>query len=379
MEGFKYQLFRAALNTLYFSGAHTLLRPLIGGVGAILMLHHVRPPRRDRFQPNHLLEVTPKFFERVIRRLRRSRVDLISLDEMHRRLTTGDFPRRRFVCVTFDDGYRDNLEFAYPVLKKYEVPFAIYVATSFADRIGELWWLALEAVIAQNDMIGRSARRPRSLVRMPQRQGQARDLQLHLRAGCGSFRPRRSCGKSCATCARGTSVDMRGVLRRSVHGLGRTGDARRRPAGDDRRAHRQPSDPDQARRQGGARRAWQQPRRDRGGARRPRRRIWPIRSATARPRALASFESPRSLGFKTAVTTRPGVVFRAARRAPDRAAADFAQRQLPASALRQGSDLGRRHRTVERLPPGQRDLIDPVSIHRSSGIAGSTQPMPATT
>jgi peptidoglycan/xylan/chitin deacetylase (PgdA/CDA1 family) len=154
LEGFKYQIFRAALNTLYFSGAYRALRPLTGGVGAILMLHHVRPPRRDRFQPNHLLEVTPKYFERVIRRLRRSKVDLISLDEMHRRLRMGDFPRRRFVCVTFDDGYRDNLEFAYPVLKKYEVPFAIYVATSFADRIGELWWLALEVVIAQNRMIG---------------------------------------------------------------------------------------------------------------------------------------------------------------------------------------------------------------------------------
>jgi peptidoglycan/xylan/chitin deacetylase (PgdA/CDA1 family) len=154
VEGFKYQVFRAALNSLYFSGAYRMLRPLMGGVGTILMLHHVRPARPDRFQPNHLLEVTPKFFERVIRRLRRSKVDLVSLDEMHRRLSTGDFPRRRFVCVTFDDGYRDNLEFAYPVLKKYEVPFAIYVATSFADRIGELWWLALEAVIAQNEMIG---------------------------------------------------------------------------------------------------------------------------------------------------------------------------------------------------------------------------------
>jgi peptidoglycan/xylan/chitin deacetylase (PgdA/CDA1 family) len=154
LAGLKYQIFRAALNTLYFSGAYRVLRPLTGGVGAILMLHHVRPPRPDRFQPNHLLEVTPKFFERVIARLRRSKVDLISLDEMHRRLTTGDFPRRRFVCVTFDDGYRDNQEFAYPVLKKYEVPFAIYVATSFADKIGELWWLALEAVIAQNQMIG---------------------------------------------------------------------------------------------------------------------------------------------------------------------------------------------------------------------------------
>ena len=153
MQGFRYGLYRTALNALYLSGAHWMLRPLLGGVGAILMLHHVRPARRDRFQPNRLLEVTPRYFERVVRRLRKSKIDLISLDEMHRRLTAREFPRR-FVCITFDDGYRDNNEFAYPILKKYDAPFAIYVATSFADRVGELWWLALEAVVAQNELIG---------------------------------------------------------------------------------------------------------------------------------------------------------------------------------------------------------------------------------
>ena len=130
-----------------------VLRPLLGGVGAILMLHNVRPARRDRFQPNRLLEVTPKFFERVIRRLRRSGTHLVSMDEVHRRMTERDFPNR-FVSVTLDDGYRDTAEFAYPILKKYEVPFTVYVATSFADRVGEMWWLALEAVIAQNELIG---------------------------------------------------------------------------------------------------------------------------------------------------------------------------------------------------------------------------------
>jgi peptidoglycan/xylan/chitin deacetylase (PgdA/CDA1 family) len=152
-SGLRYTVFRGMLNALYFSGAHWMLKPMLGGAGAILMLHHVRPARHDRFQPNRLLEVTPRFFERVIKRLRKSKVDLISLDEMHRRLKSGEFPRR-FVCITFDDGYRDNHEFAYPILKKYEVPFAIYVATSFADRVGELWWLALEAVVAQNELIG---------------------------------------------------------------------------------------------------------------------------------------------------------------------------------------------------------------------------------
>jgi peptidoglycan/xylan/chitin deacetylase (PgdA/CDA1 family) len=141
------------MEALYFSGAHALLRPVLGGVGAILMLHHVRPGRSDRFQPNRLLEVTPSYFEDVIRKIRRSRTDIVSLDEMHRRMTERDFGRR-FVCITFDDGYRDVLHYACPILKRNQAPFAIYVATSFADRVGELWWLVLEAVIAQNNLVG---------------------------------------------------------------------------------------------------------------------------------------------------------------------------------------------------------------------------------
>ena len=66
------------------------MRPFVGGIGAILTLHHVRPPRLDRFQPNRLLEVTPAFLEDVLRALRRSRIDLVSLDEMYRRLIEGD-------------------------------------------------------------------------------------------------------------------------------------------------------------------------------------------------------------------------------------------------------------------------------------------------
>ena len=34
------------------------------------------------------------------------------------------------------------------------MPFAVYVPTAFADRLGELWWLVLEAVIARNERVG---------------------------------------------------------------------------------------------------------------------------------------------------------------------------------------------------------------------------------
>jgi peptidoglycan/xylan/chitin deacetylase (PgdA/CDA1 family) len=153
LPALKPTLIRGGLESLYFTGAHRWLTPLVGGVGAILTLHHVRPAPPGRFQPNRLLEVTPHFFNRVVKYLRSSGVDLVSLDEVHRRLVERDFSRR-FVCLTFDDGYRDTLQIAYPMLKAEGIPFAVYVATSFPDRLGELWWLVLEAVIANNDRIG---------------------------------------------------------------------------------------------------------------------------------------------------------------------------------------------------------------------------------
>jgi peptidoglycan/xylan/chitin deacetylase (PgdA/CDA1 family) len=152
VNGLKKTIIRTGLESLYFSGAHLMMRPLLGGMGAILTLHHVRPPRPDRFQPNRLLEVSPRFLDDVVQLLRRSQLDLVSLDEMHRRLTEGH-SGRRFVCITLDDGYRDTLQWAYPILKRHQVPFAVYVATSFVDRLGELWWLALEAVIARSERI----------------------------------------------------------------------------------------------------------------------------------------------------------------------------------------------------------------------------------
>jgi peptidoglycan/xylan/chitin deacetylase (PgdA/CDA1 family) len=149
----KQTIIRTGLETLYFTGLHHVVRPLLGGVGAILTLHHVRPLRPDAFQPNHLLEVTPEFLERLLRRLKRAALDVISLDEMHARYISGDF-KRRFVCITFDDGYKDLMRYAYPLLKQYQLPFALYIPTSFPDRLGELWWVALEAVIARNSRVG---------------------------------------------------------------------------------------------------------------------------------------------------------------------------------------------------------------------------------
>lgn len=138
---------RAGLEALYFSGAHQLFRAPSAGVGVIFTLHHVRPARDDAFQPNRLLEIEPQFLEAVIEFLRKKKVEIVSLEEVHRRLGAQDHPGH-FAAFTLDDGYRDNLEFAWPIFKRHDVPAALFIATSFPDKLGELWWVALERAIA---------------------------------------------------------------------------------------------------------------------------------------------------------------------------------------------------------------------------------------
>ncbi|TYO66392.1 polysaccharide deacetylase family protein [Bradyrhizobium hipponense] len=152
MKQLRNNVIRAGLGALYFSGAHHLLRPLLAGVGAIFMLHHVRPAREAAFQPNRHLEVTPDFLRATLSHLRSRDIDIVSMDELHERLVQGNFDRR-FAAFTLDDGYRDNLEFALPVLRDFDAPLAVYVASDFAEGTGRLWWTALEAVIANTDQV----------------------------------------------------------------------------------------------------------------------------------------------------------------------------------------------------------------------------------
>ena len=143
---------RAGLEALYFSGAHYLMRPVFAGVGVIFMLHHIRPGHDGAFQPNHHLEVEPEFLRATLAHLRSLDVDIVTMDAVHQRLQSRDFVRR-FACFTFDDGYRDNRDFALPVMREFDAPLTVYVASDFAEGTGRLWWVALERVISRASSI----------------------------------------------------------------------------------------------------------------------------------------------------------------------------------------------------------------------------------
>ncbi len=64
--------------------------------------------------------------------------DVVGIDDLED-LFTGRC-RGRFVLVTFDDGYRDNYEIAWPILKAHGITATFFVTSGFLDQRRIAWW-----------------------------------------------------------------------------------------------------------------------------------------------------------------------------------------------------------------------------------------------
>jgi peptidoglycan/xylan/chitin deacetylase (PgdA/CDA1 family) len=148
----KYLAIRALFEALWLSRLTGLVRALSQSRGAIFTLHRVLPQEPADFSPNAILQVQPDFLEYVIERIRDLGVDIVSLDEALERLAAPT-KGRPFVVLTFDDAYKDNLKYALPILQRQQAPFTLYVPTAFVDGVGELWWQAIEDVITRQEAI----------------------------------------------------------------------------------------------------------------------------------------------------------------------------------------------------------------------------------
>ena len=140
----KQRVIGAGFAVIKATRLHKTLAPLTRGQGAILMLHQVRPWQARGFAPNRLLEIEPSFLDAALSRITALGFDLVSLDEAMRRIESGGPP---FAALTFDDGYADNVAHALPILERHQAPFTLYVTTGFADRTARLWWIELEDAI----------------------------------------------------------------------------------------------------------------------------------------------------------------------------------------------------------------------------------------
>lgn len=87
---------------------------------------------------HYVVDLVPvPLFERQMELLS-LRFNILPLTELVERSGRGDLPMNA-LAVTFDDGYRDNYEYAYPILKKFKIPATIFLATGCIGTSGMPW------------------------------------------------------------------------------------------------------------------------------------------------------------------------------------------------------------------------------------------------
>ncbi|MDR7033582.1 polysaccharide deacetylase family protein [Mesorhizobium sp. BE184] len=140
----KHAVIRTGLEAVALSRAGALW-PAAAGRGLIFTLHHVRPAREGRYDPNALLSVTPEFLDQAIRVCAESGLTPVALEDLPKLLADPN-DTRRFVCFALDDGYRNNAEHAAPVFRSHGVPYTIFITRGFVERTSSMWWETAKAL-----------------------------------------------------------------------------------------------------------------------------------------------------------------------------------------------------------------------------------------
>ncbi len=135
---FKRRVLEIAQRALHRSGMTsvyaTMMRP---SRATILMYHSVaRPQDEPSIAPGN--RVSEASFEEHCRFFSLHR-KVVSLDALLDRLESGRPIPPRTVVLTFDDGYRDTLEVAAPILARYRLPATVFLATGYVD-LGKPQW-----------------------------------------------------------------------------------------------------------------------------------------------------------------------------------------------------------------------------------------------
>lgn len=99
-------------------------------IGEVWQLHRVRPNLSDNDELR-TYEITPKRLEKLIQTYMQKGYEFVSMDTVYSYVMSESKFKKKFVAVTLDDGYEDNYSIAYPIFKKYNIPFCIYVAQAY--------------------------------------------------------------------------------------------------------------------------------------------------------------------------------------------------------------------------------------------------------
>lgn len=104
----------------------------------VLTYHRVADPEEETAADRGVIDATPAQFEDQVAYLSRH-YTIIGIDELLHYTRTGKLPPNS-VLITFDDGYRDALTTAVPILRRYGARAAFFIPTQYPGGGRAFWW-----------------------------------------------------------------------------------------------------------------------------------------------------------------------------------------------------------------------------------------------
>ncbi len=147
-----YALKKNLFTLLQGAGMFSLASRFTGSQGFILMFHRIRtentPSVDTSFFHNLGLSITRAYLEKIIADVTSGNTyTFIPIQDIHNALRSN----KKFIVLTFDDGYNDNYSIAYPLLKQKNIPFTVYISNVFPEKQAILWWYLLSELITENE------------------------------------------------------------------------------------------------------------------------------------------------------------------------------------------------------------------------------------
>lgn len=122
-----------------------------GGELMVVLYHRVVDPADVGQLDPDLIDAAPADFDAQMATLAR-RFHPVSIDEVlaaHR--SARPLPPGS-VLVTFDDGYRDNYENAFPILKRHGIPGLFFISTGHVESRRLFWWEQLSLFVRRSNL-----------------------------------------------------------------------------------------------------------------------------------------------------------------------------------------------------------------------------------
>ena len=110
----------------------------------VLMYHSIEKDITKKSR----LDVSPESFARQMEFLYKHHYNVVGLEKIIEYIEKKERIPAKTVAITFDDGFYNNYEHAYPVLKKYRLPATIFIIT---ERIGKPGWLGWHELKEMSD------------------------------------------------------------------------------------------------------------------------------------------------------------------------------------------------------------------------------------